>query len=379
MSETATPPSAGEERRVSADPVELFFDLVYVFGVARLVGFLHDDLTLATAGEALLLLGMLWWAWSQFTWAASATGTSTRAVRATFLAATIATVPLAAAVPNAFGADGAVFGIGYAAVRLLGLAVYLVGSPDPAHRRTVARFAALSLVAPALAVAGGFAPDDVRWIVWVVVLVVEVGAAIASGGQEFRIVPSHFSERHGLFVIVALGETVVAVGLAVSGQLQEPTTLLALGLGGLFGATLWWAYFDRVAPAAEAALAGAHGAARAVLARDLYTLGHFPVVSGIVLSAVALEFVAAHPDDPLGSDVARVMAAGSALIWVGLALLSWRATTRVPEVRLGLAAALVVSVLLLGDASGLVALAVVDLLVVGGLLLEERLRPQGSW
>ena len=211
-----------------------------------------------------------------------------------------------------------------------------------------------------------------RLVVWAVGFLALVVAAALAAGEGFRITPSHFAERHGLFVIVALGENVVAVGLGVADRATDPGVIASLVAGGLLAALLWWIYFDRTAPAAEHRLAAATGAARGPLARDLYTYLHLPVTAGIVLVAVALEEVVLHPDDVLPVDLRVVFATGLALFLGGLVAVGLRATGRVRPERLVALVGLVVLVVVAAGSSGLVLVVLVDAVLVTLLAVERR-------
>jgi low temperature requirement protein LtrA len=363
---------AHTEPLVSADPVELFFDLAFVFALARLVGFIHDDLSAVTLLRALVLFALLWWAWSQFTWAANAVGTSTRGVRVVMLAATVATVPLGAAIPAAYEQAGVVFALSWCVLLLAGLAVYLVGvRRDAGHLHAVRHFARRSLPGVVLVLAGAFVPDPARTILWALGFVALAVAAALSASAGFRIVPSHFAERYGLIVIVALGETVVAVGIGVGSRATEVGVVASLVAGGVLASSLWWAYFDHTAPAAEARLHATPVEARGPVARDVYTYLHLPVAMGIVLVAVALEEVVAHPGDPLALAVRGVLAAGLLLFLGGLVAIEWRAVGRVRLTRPAALAALVLLSLVLTGLAGLVVIAVVDVVLLAALVADR--------
>ena len=364
---------AHTEPLVSADPVELFFDLAFVFALARLVGFIHDDLAAVTLVRALVLFALLWWAWSQFTWAANAVGSATRGVRVVLLAATVATVPMGAAIPAAYEQAGVVFALSWSVLLLAGLAVYLVGvRRDAGHLDAVRHFAWRSLPGVALVLAGAFVPDPAaRTVLWGLGFVALVAAAARSASAGFRIVPSHFAERYGLIVIVALGETVVAVGVGVGSRATEVGVVASLVAGGVLASSLWWAYFDHTAPAAEARLHATPVEARGPVARDVYTYLHLPVAMGIVLVAVALEEVVAHPGDPLALAVRGVLAAGLLLFLGGLVAIEWQAVGRVRPTRPAALAALVLLSLVSTGLAGLVVIAVVDVVLLAALVADR--------
>lgn len=369
----APPGDAHTEPLVSADPVELFFDLAFVFALARLVGFIHDDLSATTLVRALVLFALLWWAWSQFTWAANAVGSSSGGVRVVLLGATVATVPMGAALPAAFEQAGLVFALSWSVLLLSGLAVYLIGvRRDAAHLVAVRRFGARSTPGVVLVLAGAAVTDAMgRTVLWGLAFAVLAVAAALTAGSGFRIVPSHFAERYGLIVIVALGETVVAVGIGVGSRATEPGVVASLVAGGVLAASLWWSYFDHTAPAAEARLHATSAEARGPVARDVYTYLHLPVALGIVLVAVALEEVVAHPADPLTLALRGVLAVGLLLFLGGMVAIEWRAMGRIPSTWIAALAVLVLLSLLATGVAGLTVIALLDVVLVGVLVVDR--------
>ena len=265
----------------TADPVELFFDLAYVFAFSQLVGFLvhHPDWT--GIGQVALVFWLLWLPWSQFTWSANAVSGNSRHVRVVFLIGTAVSVPMAASVSTAFDDGGPVFAVSLSVIVLLGI-ITLVSSISgaPETKNAVRQWAIPSFVAIAVIVAGGFVDGDARiWLWFAATLIVLVGMATA-GRNEWVIRPGHFAERHGLIIIIALGEVIVAIGAPVAGALGDgaglvrSTALALIGVGAFAGLT-WWSYFDRVSPALEHRAQGLTGTLeRGRYARDVYTLAH---------------------------------------------------------------------------------------------------------
>lgn len=375
---TAAAPPADDDwvdQKVPVDPAELFFDLAFVFALARLVGFLHEELTTTTILEALVLFALLWWAWSQFTWAANAVGSSRRGVRVVILAATVATLPMGAALPQAFGDAGVVFALTWGVLVVAALVVYLIGvRRDPAHRDAVRRFSQRSLPGLLVVVVGAaVTAPSARMALWGLGFVALVAAAAVGGADEgWRITSSHFAERHGLFVIVALGETIVAVGVGVAGRGNDPGVVASLVAGGLLATLLWWTYFDQTAPRAEARLHLTVHSARGPVARDLYTYLHLPVTAGIVLVAVTLEEVVAHPEDVLTLALRTVLAVGLGLFLGGTILIDLRATGSLLPERLVALVGLVVLALVAAESSGFSLVAMVDAVVAVMLLVEHQ-------
>jgi low temperature requirement protein LtrA len=307
-----------EERRVT--PLELFFDLVFVFAITQVTGFLSDHPTWPGLVSGLALLAALWWAWVGYSWL---TNNAVRAEEATparlvVLAAMAAMLVASLAVPDAFGEAGVLFGGAYFLVRLLHLALYAYTTGDsPEGRRAVIGFAPGFLGGPALLVAAGFLDGPAQGALWAVALAVDYGVALLRGVGGFHVHAGHFVERHGLIIIIALGESIVAIGVGAAGLELRAGVVLAAFLGMVLAAGLWWAYFDYVALAAERRLIRAQGRERATLARDSYSYLHLPMVAGIVLVALGVKKTLAHVGDPLGAIPAVALCGGVALYLLG--------------------------------------------------------------
>jgi low temperature requirement protein LtrA len=316
--------------------LELFFDLVFVFAITQLVGALADDHDLAGWGRAGVLLWLVWWAWSQYTWAGNAIDLDRRSTPVIMLAVTGATLLAAVAIPTAFGSGGWWFALPYAAVRLAGLGLYWFGlRDDPEHQAALVSYVPIAVASPLLVLAGAAGSGPVRVGFWVAAMVVDVVSVLAAGRGEFRVDPGHFAERHGLIVIIALGESVVVIGSVASSIGLDATEALLLGTAFAVVAGLWWCYFDWVHASAEDHLAAEPDhRRRGHLARDLFTLGHLPIVAGTVVFALAVKSALAHPDDPLASYAAVALAVGPILYLVGVVLGTWRTVGRLPIARL---------------------------------------------
>ena len=307
-----------EGRRVA--PLELFFDLVFVFAITQVTGFLSDHPTWSGLARGLALLAALWWAWVGYSWL---TNNAVRAEEATparlvVLAAMAAMLVASLAVPDAFGEAGILFGSAYFVVRLLHLALYAYTTGDsPEGRRTVIGFAPGFLGGPMLLVVAGSLDGPLQGVLWAIALGIDYGVALLRGVGGFRVHAGHFVERHGLIIIIALGESIVAIGVGAGGLELGAGVVLAVGLGMVLVAGLWWAYFDYVALAAERRLIRAQGRERATLARDSYSYLHLPMVAGIVLVALGVKKTLAHVGDPLGAIPAVALCGGVALYLLG--------------------------------------------------------------
>jgi low temperature requirement protein LtrA len=305
------------EQRVT--PFELFFDLVFVFALTQVTGFLADHLSWVGMIKGAALLAVLWWAWGGYAWLTNAVpAEEVIPARLVILTAMAAMLVASLAVPDAFGAQGVVFGLSYFVVRLLQVLLYaLATGGTPETRRAILRLSTGFLLAPALLIVAGFLDGFAQAALWVFALAIDYGVAFVGGVSGFRVHAGHFVERHGLVVIIALGESIVAVGVGVSGLAIGAGVIVAAVLGVALAAGLWWAYFDLVMLAAERRLSRAKGEERARLARDSYSYLHLPMVAGIIFVALGVKQTLAHVGDPLGIIPAAALCGGVALYLLG--------------------------------------------------------------
>lgn len=363
----------------TADPVELFFDLAYVLAISQLVDHLIDDPTWPGVGQAVLVFFLLWLPWSQFTWSANAVSGNGRTVRVLFLVGTAISVPMAASVTTAFGVGGPVFAISLAVIYgLAALTMALGVDRDSPVRRSIARFGTTTGVGIAVLVAGSFLDGGARTAAWVASVAVVLVALAQAGGGTWILRTGHFAERHGLLIIIALGEVVVAVGAPVLSGLQAGEgvpgrTMAVLAACAVLAGEIWWSYFDRVGPALEHRGGQLDEAARGRYGRDVYTFGHFFVVGGVVAIAAALEVIALHPAEPVAAPFRALLAGGFAVAVAGVALGVWIAFRKVAWERLAVAAGVAALLAVGGGWSGLALLVAVDLLVAA-LLVAEQVR-----
>jgi low temperature requirement protein LtrA len=362
----------------TADPVELFFDLAYVFAFSQLVSRLIDEPDWASVGRAALLFGLLWLPWQQLTWAANAVSGNGRAVRLIFLAATAASVPMAASTSTALGAGGPVFAITLGVIMVLGFLMQAMSvDRGSTFHRAVVRWVTPNVAALAVLVAGAFVDGTGRTVLWLLSLAIVLGAMILAGRGEWIVRSGHFAERHGLIVIIALGEVVVAIGVPVvqaleAGQGVPGATVVALVASGVFAGLLWWAYFDRPGPALEHRAEALQGdAERGRYVRDVYTWAHAPIVAGIILAAAALEEITLHPRDQVALAFRTMLLGGLALVVLGIASAVWRAFRVVARERVVAGGAIAVVLLAGGSVDGVLLLIAVDLVVAATLAVEH--------
>jgi low temperature requirement protein LtrA len=369
MDETVT-----VEPRVS--PLELFFDLVFVFGFTQVTGAVTHDPTAAGLGRAVLVFAVLWWAWGAYAWLTNAVPTGDTVPRIVVLGAMAAMLVTALAVPTAWEDGGVAFALGYLVVMVLHAVLFAVAAENPeTSRAAIMRLAPTNILAALLLVVAGLADGVPRGALWVAAVALTYAGPYLTGVAGFTVHAGHLAERHGLIVIIALGESVVALGaggddITVDWALAG-TALVAMAL--IVG--LWWAYFDQEAEADEAALTAADGHARARLARDVYSYLHIPLVLGIVFAAVGLHEALVHPGDPLDPVFAACFSGGVALYLGGLAAIRLRRGSP-PGVPCLAALAVALVMVLVGREIDAVATAAVLAAAVLAVGAAERSRPR---
>jgi low temperature requirement protein LtrA len=340
--------------------VELFFDLVFVYSVTQVVSFFHHGLTWLAAGQAVLVFWLIWWAWTQFTWALNAADTTHHFIGMGVLVATAVAFFMAVSVPDAFSHRSLLFAAFYVMARSIGLILYIwVASEDPALRVGVRVFSALSISGLIAVLAGGYFGGVKQFLFWGLAIFLDVVAALVAGKFEgWNLHPDHFSERHGLFVIIVLGETLIVTAAGVTEaswnlQLIEVALLIVAITCGL-----WWSYFSRLKPLLDQALVGRRGADQTQMARDTYSLIHFPVIFGLIAFAVAVEQLVVHPEDPLSLAGRGSLAAGLVLFVGGMGVAAWRSLGHLCLTRLALTAITAIIVMALPGIPGTVTLGI---------------------
>jgi len=309
--------TAIQEQEVT--PLELFFDLVFVFAITQVSGFVSDDATWTHLLEGLAVLAVLWWAWVSYAWLGNTAASDDGAIRVVLLSAMGAMLIVSLAVPGAFSDDGLIFGIAYFAVRLLHLGAYaLIARNDPELQGVVGRLASTAIPGAALLVVAGALDGTPRTVCWIAALAIDYGGLAMRGVEGWRVQAGHFAERHGLIIIIALGESIVALGVGASRLSLDAGVITAVVLGLAVAACLWWAYFDIVATVAERKLREAGPVERARIARDSYSYLHLPMVSGIVFFAFGVKETLVHVHAHLASVPAVALCGGVALYLLAL-------------------------------------------------------------
>jgi low temperature requirement protein LtrA len=286
--------------------------------------------------------------------------------RVVILTAMAAMLIVALAVPDAFGDDGMLFGIAYFVVRVLHVVLYALAT-NPKTRGAVLRLAPGFLLGPLLLIPAGFLDGSIQALFWVVALALDYGVPLVRGVSGFKIQARHFVERYRLILIIALGESIVAIGVGVNASsLSLTPNVIVAGLSGiLLVFALWWLYFDYVVLAAERRLVSASGVERAALARDSYSYLHLPMVVGIIFIALGIEQTLAHVGESLGIIPAVALGGGGALYLIGHNLFRFRDTGTVSMLRFVVAAGACLVIPLSMHVSAILSLSVLMILFVG--------------
>jgi low temperature requirement protein LtrA len=301
------------EERVT--PLELFFDLVFVLALTQCTTLMAAEPTWTGLGKGFLVLGVLWWSWVGYSWLTSVVDPEEGAVRLVMFGAMAALLVVALCVPDAFGDNALLFAIAYGLVRAAHIALFLLASRDqPMLRQSVLGLAGGSAIGVGLLVAASFADGWLQGGLWLLALLLDMGEPFVFGQEGWQLVPHHFAERHGLIVIIALGESIVAIGVGAEAVSVDAGVVVAAILGIAIASAVWWLYFDVVAMLAERDLAALPpGRERNERARDGYSYLHFPMVAGIVFGALGLKKTISDVGDPLSIEIATALLGGTAV------------------------------------------------------------------
>jgi low temperature requirement protein LtrA len=301
-----------QTERVTA--LELFFDLVFVLAITQCTALMAGEPTWTGLAKGVLVLGVLWWSWVGYAWLTSVVDPEEGAVRLVMFVVMAALLVVALCVPDAFGDTALLFACAYGIVRFGQIALFLLASrDDPALRRSVSGLAGGTALGVGLLVAAAFTDGWVQGALWLLALLLDMGEPYLFGSEGWRLRPGHFAERHGLIIIIALGESIVAIGVGASGEV-DAGVVAAATLGMAVAAALWWLYFDVVALVAERRLSqAAVGREQNEIARDSYSYLHFPMVAGIVLLALGMKKTLAEVGEPLDVVPATALLGGTAV------------------------------------------------------------------
>ena len=295
-------------------PLELFFDLVFVLALTQCTALMAEQPTWEGLAKGLLVLGVLWWAWVGYAWLTSVVDPEEGAVRISIFAAMAALLIVSLCVPQAFDGLALEFALAYGVVRAGQIALFWIASRDePGLRSSVVGLAVGTFFGVGVLVAASFLDGIAQGALWVLFFVVDVGGPYVTGSEGWKLQPKHFAERHGLIIIIALGESIVAIGAGADAALTVGIAVAA-AFGIALAAAQWWAYFDVVAVVAAKRLERATpGREQNEIARDSYSYLHYPMIAGIVLVALGLKKTIGDVDDPLKVEIATALMGGLAL------------------------------------------------------------------
>ncbi len=310
---------------------ELFFDLIFVFSVTQVVHLLHGSFDLVHLGQAVLVFWLVWWAWTQFTWALNAADTKHNWILIAVLVATALAFFMAVSVPQSFTDHGWWFATSYVAVRSIGIILYLwVTGADPKMRSAVRMFALLSIAGLISALMGGILGGAAQYWLWGLTILLDIVAAgIGGRNSHWNLHVTHFTERHGLFIIIALGETLIVAASAAASEPWEGKLVIVSALAVGITSVMWWHYFYRLKDKMEHALASSSPAKQGAMGRDVYSLLHFPLVCGLIIYTTAIEEAMLHPAGVFSSEGRIALSVGIFLFSMSLVITFFRATGKV--------------------------------------------------
>jgi low temperature requirement protein LtrA len=355
-------------------PLELFFDLVFVLAITQCSALMVGEPHWSGLVKGLLVLGVLWWSWVGYAWLTSVVDPEEGTVRLALFAAMAATLIVALCVPGAFGDDAVLFACAYGAVRMAHIWLFVLASrDDPGLRHSVLGLAISTGIGVGLLLVAAFTDGLLQGAIWAVALLLDMGGPLVIDASGWRLVPGHFAERHGLIVLIALGESVVAIGVGSTVGLGLGV-VVAAALAMAVAAALFWLYFDVVALVAARRLQNApEGRERNEIARDSFSYLHFPMVAGIVLVAVGFEETLVHVDAHLHVVAATALLGGPAVYLLAHVAFRWRNVHRFSRQRVVAAAVCVAGIPFAVRAPALLTLAGLTLVLVV-LIVDERRR-----
>ena len=361
-----------EDERVT--PLELFFDLVFVLAITQCTALMAGHPTWEGLAQGVLVLGMLWWAWVGYAWLTSVVDPEEGGVRLVMFAAMAALLVAALCVPRAFGSNGLEFACAYTIVRAAHIALFDVASrDDPQLRRSVLTgLVGSTAIAAGLLTVASFTDGALQLALWAAALALDMSGPLFFGVEGWKLVPGHFAERHGLIVLIALGESIVAIGVGANHPVDAGVIGAAV-LGTIVAAALWWMYFDLVALVAARRLARAQiGREQNAMARDMYSFLHLPMIVGIVLLALGMKKTLAHVEDPLKLVPSFALLGGVAIYLLGHVAFRYRGGHTLSRRRLGLALVLFALVPVGVELPALATLGILAALLVALVAYETR-------
>jgi low temperature requirement protein LtrA len=354
-------------------PLELFFDLVFVLAITQCTGLMSHEQTWSGIAQGLLILAVLWWAWVGYAWLTSVIDPEAGAVRGVIFVAMAALLIVSLCVQEAFGNLALTFALGIGVFRAAHIALFmLAGAEDEDLRRSVIGLGVSTAIAVGILVLASLFDGLAQGALWALAIFLDMAGPYFFGTEGWKLVPGHFAERHGLILIIALGESIVAIGVGASGELSLGIGAAAV-LGVFLAAALWWTYFDVVALISARRLGEAEsGRVQNALARDSYSYIHLLMIAGIVLMALGMKVTIGHHSEHLHDVPAFALLGGLAIYLIGLVSFRYRHVKTLNRQRLGLAIVLLILVPVATAVPALISLAAAVVLVWAMIAYEHR-------
>ena len=363
---------AVRREEASVRPLELFFDLVFVLALTQCTALMATESSWESIAQGLLVLGVLWWAWVGYAWLTSVIDPEEGAVRLVIFGAIAAMLICSLCVPDVSDSLALPFALAYGVFRTAHIVLFVLASPDdPGLRRAVLRLAVAPACGVGLLATASLFDGLAQGSLWALAILLDMGGTYRIDAEGWRLVPHHFAERHGLIMIIALGESIVAIGVGAAGELDFGMGVVAV-LGVALAAALWWTYFDVVSLISARRLAEAPpGRVQNELARDSYSFIHLLLVAGIVLVALGLKESIAHFDEDLHGPVAFALWGGTAIYLLGLVAFRLRHKRRLNRQRMLLALVLLIGIPVAMAIPALLAVAIVVVLIWAMIAYEQ--------
>ncbi|HEX6152962.1 MAG TPA: low temperature requirement protein A [Solirubrobacterales bacterium] len=354
-------------------PLELFFDLVFVLALTQCTALMAYDQTWSGLAQGLLVLGVVWWAWVGYSWLTSVIDPEEGAVRLVIFVAMAAMLIVSLSVKEAFDSLALAFALGLGVFRTAHIILFwLAGADDQDLRRSVTGLAVSTAIGVSLLVIASFFDGLAQGALFALAIFLDMAGPYFFGAEGWKIVPGHFAERHGLILIIALGESIVALGIGASGALDLGIGTTAV-LGVFLAAALWWTYFDVVALISAKRLSQAEvGRVQNELARDSYSYIHLLMIAGIVMIALGMKVTIGHYDEHLHEVPAFALLGGVAIYLIGLVSFRYRHIRSINRHRLGLAIVLLLLIPVATEIPALVTVAIAVILMWSMIAFEHR-------
>jgi low temperature requirement protein LtrA len=359
----------------SVKALELFFDVVFVLALTQCTALMAADPTWEGIAKGLLVLAVMWWTWIGYSWLTSVLDPEEGAVRIAMFAAMAGMLIQSLAIPHVFEEDGALFAGAYGFVRAMHIVLFLLSSrDDPDLRKSVVGLAIGTVIGVGLIGGASQVDGTIQSLLWLTAILLDGGGPYFFGAEGWKLVPHHFAERYALIMIIALGESIVAIGVGLEGLDIGAGEVTAAVLGVGVAACVWWCYFDVVALVAARRLENAEpGRERNEIARDSFTYLHLPMIAGIVLLALGMKKTLGHVDEPLKWEPATAMFGGVALYLLAHVAFRYRNVHRFSTHRLLAALALCALIPVAHEAHAILSVLIVFVVLVV-LIVYETVR-----